>query len=92
MAADAIFNLFEAALWFAISAVLLFLGVFGRLRSQRGETLLLAGAFAAFGASDLIEARTGAWWDPWWLFALKTACVLVFLRAFLRHRARKMKR
>ncbi|WP_050024483.1 hypothetical protein [Verrucomicrobium sp. BvORR034] len=93
MAVDAIFNLFEAALWFAISAVFFFRGVFraggqsAETRSLRREMFLLAAAFAAFGVSDVIESRTGAWWEPWWLLALKTACVLVFLRAFWRYRA-----
>jgi hypothetical protein len=29
--------------------------------------------------SDLVEARTGAWWKPWWLFVWKAACVLLML-------------
>lgn len=93
MAVDAIFNLFEAALWFAISAVFFFRGMVragGKTpesRALRRELFLLAAAFAAFGVSDIIESRTGAWWEPWWLLALKTACVLVFLRAFWRYRA-----
>ena len=92
MAVDAIFNLFEAALWFAISAVFFFRGMFragGRSpesRTRRREMFLLASAFAAFGVSDVIESRTGAWWEPWWLLALKAVCVLVFLRAFRRYR------
>lgn len=93
MAVDAMFNLFEAALWFAISAVFFFRG---RVRAggsapesqtMRRELFQLAVAFAAFGLSDIIESRTGAWWAPWWLLALKTVCVLVFLRAFWRYRA-----
>lgn len=93
MAVDAIFNLFEAALWFAISAVFCFRGIFRAsdkspdAQTLRREMLLLTAAFAAFGVSDVIESRTGAWWEPWWLLALKTACVLVFLRAFWRYRA-----
>lgn len=91
MALDAIFNLCEAALWFIISAVLLCLATI-RLRRSRKETLLLAAAFGVFGLSDLIEARTGAWWDPWWLLVMKAACVLVFLRAFWHYRRRSQKR
>lgn len=93
MAVDAIFNLFEAALWFAISAVFFFRGVFRSgdkspdARTLRREMFVLAAAFAAFGVSDVIESHTGAWWEPWWLLALKTASVLVFLRAFWRYRA-----
>ena len=32
-----------------------------------------------FGVSDLVEAHTGAWWRPWWLFTWKAACVIVLL-------------
>ncbi|HSJ03244.1 MAG: hypothetical protein ACAI34_25985 [Verrucomicrobium sp.] len=83
MAVDAIFNLCEAALWFAISAVFLFFCTVKRHGSQRRESLLLAVSFAAFGISDVIESRTGAWWNPWWLLVLKGVCVSVFLRAFI---------
>jgi hypothetical protein len=38
-----------------------------------------------FGASDLVEMRTGAWWSPWWLFAWKAACVLLLLAGFVRY-------
>jgi hypothetical protein len=39
--------------------------------------------FVVFGVSDVIEAQTGAWWHPWWLFAMKALCVLGFLGAIL---------
>jgi hypothetical protein len=39
-----------------------------------------------FGVSDLVEAQTGAWWEPWWLFVMKAACVLVFVLAWRAHR------
>jgi hypothetical protein len=29
----------------------------------------------AFGLSDLVEARTGAWWRPWWLLVWKASCL-----------------
>jgi len=89
----ALFNLFEAALWGTISAVL----VFKWIRSKPGARPFhwnLAVAFALFGVSDLIEVQTGAWWRPWWLFVLKAGCALVFLRAFLIYRRglRKLQR
>lgn len=71
------FNYFEAGLWFVIAIVML---VRGRLKQPWRWRLPLA--FAAFGVSDLIEVQTGAWWEPWWLLALKAACVLVFLLAW----------
>jgi hypothetical protein len=40
---------------------------------------MAAGTFVLFGASDLIEVRTGAWWRPWWLLAWKAACVFALI-------------
>ncbi len=81
-----IFNLSEAALWFIIAIVLII-----RLRppirlAQTFWRWLLPLAFLVFGISDLIESQTGAWWHPWWLLVMKSACVVVFLLAWLRHR------
>lgn len=44
---------------------------------------------AVFGVSDLIEAQTGAWWEPWSLLVMKAACVLVFLLAWRAHRRQR---
>lgn len=40
---------------------------------------LAAIALVAFGVSDWVEARTGAWYDPWWLLAWKAGCVVTLL-------------
>lgn len=40
---------------------------------------LAAGVLLAFGASDWVEAATGAWYDPWWLFAWKAARVVLLV-------------
>ncbi|MBE7458640.1 MAG: hypothetical protein KJ057_17160 [Phycisphaerae bacterium] len=40
--------------------------------------------FLAFGASDVVEADTGAWWRPWWLLAWKAACLAVLLTLLIR--------
>ena len=77
-------NQIEAILWFAISAG------FGirAIRTARGQRRLagiLALAFLAFGVSDLIEARTGAWWRPVWLLILKTTCVGFFAYGLWEH-------
>lgn len=79
-----LFNQAEACLWFVIALIL---GV--RLRAGRPWRWLIPLAFVVFGASDLIEARTGAWWEPWWLLVLKAACVLVFLLAWRSQRRQK---
>jgi hypothetical protein len=82
----ALFNQIEAALWFTIA---LSLAIW--LRMQRPWRWLLPLAFGVFGVSDLIEAQTGAWWDPWWLLVMKAACVLVFLLAFRQRRRQEKK-
>ena len=77
----AVFNHAEAALWFVIALILAFRG-----RRRRPWSWLLPMAFLVFGVSDLIEAQTGAWWEPWRLFVMKAACVLVFMLAWRAHR------
>jgi hypothetical protein len=86
---EVIFNQFEAALWFAISAVLFWAWL--KTKPRRFHWSLVV-AFAVFGVSDVIESYTGAWWDPWWLFVMKAACVLVFLRAWVVYRKSRRKR
>lgn len=76
-----VFNQAEAGLWFVIALVLIV-----RSRMKMPWRWLLPLAFVLFGVSDLIEAQTGAWWEPWWLFVMKAACVLVFLLAWRAHR------
>ncbi len=69
-------NRLEACLWIGMAvAISLSLSVRHRWTAFRliGVVTLLV-----FGASDLVEATTGAWWRPWWLFAWKTTCVLSF--------------
>ena len=79
-----VFNFCEAALWFTISAVFFYKFLSATtLLKPFGISLPLA--FFVFGISDLIESQTGTWWEPWWLFVVKTACVLVILQAWLVH-------
>lgn len=80
----AVFNYGEACLWFILA-----LSLAVRLRMTRPWRWLLPCAFAVFGVSDLIEVQTGAWWEPWWLFLMKAACVLVFLLAWRAHRRQR---
>jgi len=77
-------NLIEAGVWFLL-ALTLFIYAFRRDRRIRPTLLVLAFTLAVFGGSDLVEARTGAWWTPWWLFAWKAACVVVLLLGFVRY-------
>lgn len=79
------FNLSEAGLWFAFSAVML--GKAWWLKNKLGEIFTsLCAAFFFFGISDLIEAHTGAWWTPLWLLVWKAACLAWLLFEFFRYR------
>lgn len=69
-------NLLEALLWIGIAAGFL-VGMAGP--AHRGTKALAAIAFLAFGLSDLVEMRTGAWWEPWWLLLWKVSCVLALV-------------
>ena len=57
----------------------------------RRDLLILTVDLIAFGVSDLVETRTGAWWRPWWLLAWKAACVGVMLALLLAYARRRMR-
>ncbi len=84
----ALANRVEAGLWLFIAGALL-CATPGRSPGVRWRLLAAAALFAAFGGSDLVEARTGAWWRPWWLLAWKAACVAGLLAIWLDARRRK---
>lgn len=70
-------NYAEAGLWSVLG--LGFVVQSARVKGGiRWRCALAAGAFLAFGGSDVIEAQTGAWWHPWWLLVWKGVCLGVF--------------
>jgi len=76
-------NAAEAALWWAMAVVLLVLAARRRV-PLRGSELIAALVLLGFGASDIREISSGAWWRPWWLAAWKVASVAVLLLLLLR--------
>jgi hypothetical protein len=76
MTFEAAFNYCEAAFWFVIAGVV---AVRGRRQTPRLQRIarIAAVALAVFGISDLIEVKTGSYWEPRWLFVMKSACVTV---------------
>jgi hypothetical protein len=84
MTVEALFNYCEAVLWFVLGGVVVIAARKQSAAVRRNAWIAFA-AFLAFGVSDLIEVRTGAWWTPWWLFVLKAACVLVLAGCLFRH-------
>ncbi|MEI6535562.1 MAG: hypothetical protein WCN98_09505 [Verrucomicrobiaceae bacterium] len=88
MQLEIIFNQCEAALWFLVAAAFAITALVKWRRSAsvpayHRHSII---AFALFGVSDVIESQTGAWWTPWWLFVLKSLCVLVFVYCFTAYR------
>lgn len=66
-----LFNAIEAAWWIGLGAVLL---VRPLRNDSRRHRRMLAACLVVFGASDLIEIWSGAWWRPSWLAVLKIGC------------------
>ena len=77
-----VFNLVEGIFWIFIGGCFLVSMV---RPTRRRVRIIAATAFAAFGASDFVEIRTGAWWSPWWLLAWKAACLAVMLALLIWH-------
>ena len=84
-------NHIEAGLWILIG-VGMAVGAAVQGGIARKDFIVAAITFALFGGSDVVEATTGAWWRPWWLFAWKAACVLAFLVLLVRYSRRKRAR
>lgn len=77
-------NMAEAALWGLVS--LYFFVRWCRARDDLQPVFRgLAIAFLVFGVSDLIEARTGAWWRPVWLLLLKGGCLIFLIAGFRKY-------
>ena len=86
-----VLNSIEAGVWIALGlgAAVQALRFGGAV--QR-DLVVLVLALIGFGASDIVETRTGAWWRPWWLLAWKSACVGVMLWLLVNHVRRRMRR
>jgi hypothetical protein len=81
-------NALEAGLWWTMAAVIAGWVLYRRRGMAMG--LAIAAVLAAFGASDVVEMRTGAWWRPWWLLVWKGTCLAALLgMALVQIRGRK---
>lgn len=79
------FNEVEAGVWLLIAIVFLVFS-FKAVGEKRKLGVVCFVAFLIFGISDIIESRTGAWWRPLWLLAVKIPCVLTFIYCYLKYR------
>ena len=81
----ATFNYLEALFWWTVAGVILI-----KSRPLHGDMRRVARAatitFIVFGISDIIEAHTGAWWRPIWLFVLKAGCVLSLVICLIKYK------
>jgi hypothetical protein len=68
------FNIVEAGIWSVIAVVVMAANF--RRQKRLSFNLPLGVTFLVFALSDYIEANIGSFWDSWWLFAMKAACVL----------------
>jgi len=76
-------NYLECVLWCAIGVGFLARAL---VRSGSRPTIVVTGiTFLLFGASDYVEAHTGAWWQPVGLLIWKGLCLAVFLAVLIRH-------
>ncbi len=84
-------NYIEAGVWFFIACILAVYALQhdGLVRRRSWQT---AAVIFVFGLSDVVEAQTGAWWDPWWLFVWKAACVIALAALLLDAWHRRSKR
>ncbi|TBR18082.1 hypothetical protein EPO15_15615 [bacterium] len=85
MDVSGLYNLCEVLLWGTAAAVM-----FVRSSREEGPMRRLgkktSAVLAVFSLTDVIEIKTGAWWDPWWLLTLKSACVVALVGAGIRYR------
>lgn len=80
-----IFNEIEAGVWLTIAIGFLVYSL--RVTGEKRRTgIICFVAFFIFGISDIIESKTGAWWRPLWLLAMKVPCVITFIYCYLKYR------
>lgn len=66
------FNSFEALMWLGLGLLLTFVARKKEYALYKTHFFAVAILFAVFGASDIVEVYSGAWWSPWWLLIWKT--------------------
>jgi len=78
-------NYLETIIWMILA---LAFAIKAQKRPQGQKRLFLTAAvlFVVFGASDVVEAQTGAWWRPPWLLVWKGGCLVGFVLCWWKHR------
>lgn len=65
-------NYIEACLWASV-------GVIALVKRNSVWSVGLGCTLIIFGVSDVVETRTGAWYEPWWLLMWKAVCIVLIL-------------
>ena len=78
-------NVIEAGFWMIFGLVVA-LGLWRQSRSFTWFGGIVGVICFLFGLSDLVEAQTGAWWRPWWLFCWKAVCLTGLVVCFLKYK------
>jgi len=73
-------NSIEAFLWFGLALVIAIRSFYYKKTTKSGVIAFFALILFAF--SDLVEAKTGAWWRPWWLLLWKVSCLCAMALSF----------
>ena len=79
-------NYVEAALWCVVGLFFIAHAIATQRSGRASANAALT--FLLFGASDIVEAKTAAWWRPWWLLCWKSACLLSMITLFVKHKRR----
>lgn len=80
------FNYIESGLWFSMAAIVFGVAIKqGRPSAYFGVLVVAFFSFIVYAVSDIIEAHTGAWWRPFWLLGLKSACVVTLVGCYVRY-------
>ncbi len=80
-------NYLECAMWCSIGVAFL---IRAMMHADHRTPVIITGiTFLFFGASDYVEAQTGAWWRPVGLLVWKGLCLLIFLILLIRYAKEK---
>lgn len=86
MPVHTIFNLCEAVVWVTIAFTLAWRSSSAHPSLQR-VGYVAAAAFFVFAGTDLIEAKTGAWYRPLGLLLYNAVCLTVIVYCYWQYRA-----
>ena len=70
-----VFNFLEGIYWLTLGGLAAAVREISPLK-YKTLALFAASVFVLFGITDFIEIGTGAYWDPWWLYAWNICCVV----------------